>query len=233
MSRLMNVLKGMWLAVASVAVLVAVGTAAIVLVPANRHRSDKLRADALLFKKGAPGAIKVGKNKEEAIGPNEVRNPNATPDVEAYLRRAYPAGDIPTDASWAAQQGWKDLDGKEHSRGTWQLIGPTKATEPGVLDVLGDAARVVESGRVSAMAIGPSCTEHHCPIYVAPAGGGVWRTRNGLDDDPDWEFLSTSFGTNAMGGLLIDPKRFQRPDHLRSHRRAQCFGGFGGGRRHL
>ena len=205
MSRLMNVLKGMWLAVASVAVLVAVGTAAIVLVPANRHRSDKLRADALLFKKGAPGAIKVGKNKEEAIGPNEVRNPNATPDVEAYLRRAYPAGDIPTDASWAAQQGWKDLDGKEHSRGTWQLIGPTKATEPGVLDVLGDAARVVESGRVSAMAIGPSCTEHHCPIYVAPAGGGVWRTRNGLDDDPDWEFLSTSFGTNAMGGLLIDP----------------------------
>lgn len=110
----MKVRKDIWLAVGSMAALVVVGAAAISFVPARGSRSDKSRADALLFKKGAPDAIKVGKNKEEAIGPNEVRNPNATPDVEAYLRRAYPAGDIPTDASWAAQQGWKDLDGKEH-----------------------------------------------------------------------------------------------------------------------
>ena len=201
----MKVRRDMWLTAGSIAALAVVGMAAISFVPNRGSRPDKSRADALLFKKGDPDAIKVGKNVEEAIGANEVRSPDATPGIEAYLKRAYPAGDIPTDASWAAQTGWAAFNSGPHSNGTWQLIGPSSGTEPGVLDVLGDGASVVVSGRVSAMAIGPSCTHESCPIYVAPAGGGVWRTRNGLADDPDWEFISSSFGTNAMGALLVDP----------------------------
>jgi hypothetical protein len=36
------------------------------------------------------GEHKVSENVEERIGANEVRNPNLTPDVQAYLLRAYP-----------------------------------------------------------------------------------------------------------------------------------------------
>ncbi|HXP47612.1 MAG TPA: hypothetical protein VN810_10075, partial [Terriglobales bacterium] len=101
----MKVRGDFWLAVGSMMALVVVATAVIGFVPIRGSRSDKSRADALLFKKGDPDAIKVGKNTEAAIGPNEFRSPDASPDLEAFLQRAYPAGDIPTDASWAAQGG--------------------------------------------------------------------------------------------------------------------------------
>ena len=134
-----------------------------------------------------------------------MRNPDSTPDVQAYLLRAYPEKNIPTDASFAAQTGWAALNSESHSGGNWHLIGPSKATFPGVLNALGDGAQIVVAGRVTAMAIAPSCSERNCTIYVAAAGGGVWRTRNALSGQPNWTFVSASFGTNAMGSLLIDP----------------------------
>lgn len=207
MSKLVKVRTRVWLPLGSIAALMLVAAAAISFVPAGNSRVEvqKARADALLAPKADPDAMKPGANEEAAIGANEVRNPDATPDVEAYLLRAYPATDIPTDASFAARSGWAALNADPHSGGTWQLIGPSQAKQPGVLNQLGDLATVVTAGRVTAMAIGPRCSEDNCTIYAAAAGGGVWRTRNGLDDHPDWRFLSASFGTNAMGSLLIDP----------------------------
>jgi hypothetical protein len=207
MSRSVKVRGSVWLSIGSIAGLVLVAAAAISLVPGNDARVEvqKPRADALLAPKADPDAIRLGKNEETAIGANEMRNPDATPEVEAYLLRAYPATDIPTDSSFAARTGWASLNADPHSGGTWQLLGPSQATQPGVLNSLGDFATVVTAGRVTTMAIGPTCSEDRCTIYVAAAGGGVWRTRNGLDDHPDWRFLSASFGTNAMGSLLIDP----------------------------
>ena len=204
MSRLTRLRRSVWLPVGSMVALVLVA-AAISSVQIGNSLAYKIRADALLAPKSDFDEVKKGGNARAAIGANEVRNPDATPEVEAYLQRAYPEKNVSTDASFAAQSGWASLNSEEHSGGTWQLIGPSKAIQPGVLNQLGDLAKVVTAGRVTAMAIGPSCTYKRCPIYVAAAGGGVWRTRKGLSEEPDWDFLSGSFGTNAMGSLLVDP----------------------------
>lgn len=206
MTDFMKVRRSAWLPLCILAMLVLVAAAAISFVPTGISRVDRVRADALLSPKGdGEEEMKPGRNAEAKVGANEQRNPDSTPDVQAYLLRAYPEKDIPTDASFAAQTGWASLNSESHSGGRWQLIGPSKATFPGVLNALGDGAQVVFAGRVTAMAIAPSCSERNCTIYVAAAGGGVWRTRNALSGQPNWTFVSASFATNAMGALLIDP----------------------------
>jgi hypothetical protein len=135
---------------------------------------------------------------------SDSRSPDSTPAAEAFLLRAYPGTDIPTDASFAALTGWAGLNAGTHSTGSWQLIGPSKATYPSVLNpFLFDGAPYVASGRVTAMAISPTCTQGKCTLYVAAAGGGVWRTDKALNGS-NWQYLSTSFGTNAIGSLLMD-----------------------------
>src|SRR5437660_2281992 len=62
------------------------------------------------------------------------RSPDSTPAAEAFLLRAYPETDIPTDASFAARSDWAALNAGAHSTGSWRLIGPSKATFPSVLN---------------------------------------------------------------------------------------------------
>src|SRR5438067_12581120 len=60
------------------------------------------------------------------------RSPDSTPAAEAFLLRAYPETDIPTDASFATRSDWAALNAGAHSTGSWQLIGPSTATYPSV-----------------------------------------------------------------------------------------------------
>ena len=39
---------------------------------------------------------------------------------------------------------------------------------------------------MTAMAIGPTCRPGACPLYVAAAGGGVWKARDALAGSPNW-----------------------------------------------
>ena len=134
------------------------------------------------------------------------RAPDRTPAAEAFLIRAYPGTDIPDNASLAARVNWAALNAGAHSAGSWQLIGPSKATYPSVLNpFLFDGAQYVASGRVTAMAISPNCSQGKCTLYVAAAGGGVWRTDKALNGS-NWQYISSSFGTNAIGSLLMDPR---------------------------
>jgi hypothetical protein len=162
-------------------------------------------AHAFAFKKGDPDMIRAGDNKRARIGANEYRGALYTPAIEDFLKRAYPSDDIPGDASVAAFNGFTTLNSAPHTSGVWKLRGPSKANVPDILNSLGDNALYVTAGRVSAMAIGPTCVNGNCPIYVAAAGGGIWRTKDGLKDDAQWQFVSSSFGTNAIGSILIDP----------------------------
>jgi hypothetical protein len=185
--------------------------AAVALAVTTAKMSTPLRQTerpAYTPKKVDADSFKPGRNAQAARGPNESRNPDSTPDVEAYLQRAYPADEIPIEATLAAQNGWASLNApsaQAHSPGTWQLIGPSKATYPGILNALGDADQYITAGRVTAMAIGPTCKPGACPIYVAAAGGGIWRAKDGLAGSPKWEFVSGSFATNAIGSLIVDP----------------------------
>ena len=192
------------LAIAGFMAVVPVAAAlAFVVVTRLRPSGEGVRAIAL--KKGDPDAAAKGRNVMAVIGA-EARDVDYTPSVEAYLLRAYPNSEVPVDASIAAQDGWRALNAGPHSAGAWQLIGPSKAFTPSVLNTfLFDGASWVTAGRLTALAIGAKCGDRDCPIYAAAAGGGIWRAKNGLAGSPRWEFVSGSFGTNAIGSLIMDP----------------------------
>jgi len=193
------------LAVTGAAALV-LAAAAVGLVAAKRSGSASARSlQPFVHAKASPEGIVAGKNAEAAIGANEVRDPDSTPGIEAYLQRAYPAAEVTMDQTIAAQNAWKALAAGPSSAGAWQLIGPSMAKVPAVLNVLGDIADYVTAGRVTAMAIGPNCQHGACPVYVGAAGGGIWRTPDGLAGSPQWQFVSGSFATNAIGSLVVDP----------------------------
>src|SRR5258708_36020775 len=97
------------------------------------------------------------------------------------------------DQSIAAQNAWKALAAGPSSAGAWQLIGPSTAKVPAVLNVLGDIADYVTAGRVTAMAIGPSYQHGGCPGYVGAARGGLWRAPDGPAGGPQRQFGSRGF----------------------------------------
>jgi len=126
--------------------------------------------------------------------------------IEDYIHRAYPAKEIPMTATLNAITSFRHVRAmsmRRPSAGTWQLAGPSKSDAPDILTFSG--AEYFTSGRVTALAIDPSCGRRRCRVWVGAAGGGVWRTDNALSGSgANWTFLSESFGTNAIGRLTYD-----------------------------
>ena len=84
---------------------------------------------------------------------------------------------------------------------------PRDRTVPAVLNVFDNSASDFGvSGRVTALAVDPTCGLSTCRVWMAAAGGGIWRSDNALASDPQWTFLSNGFGTNAIGTLVYDAK---------------------------
>ena len=149
--------------VAIVLVAAAAATTFIVL----SYRAPAVRPTTVppfVLKKGDPDAREPGENKRALIGAMDERWPDYTPEVEAYLLRAYPEAEVPGEATIAASNGWNAMKAGPHSDGAWELIGPSKATYPAVLNpFLFDGAPYVASGRVTAMALAPRCTPEQMP----------------------------------------------------------------------
>ena len=63
------------------------------------------------------------------------------------------------------------------------------------------------SGRVSTLAVSPRCgLGGGCRIWVGTAGGGVWRSDDGMNTtDPKWKWIGLGLGTNSIGALAVDP----------------------------
>src|SRR5206468_2272554 len=61
-----------------------------------------------------------------------------------------------------------------------------------------------ESGRVSALAIDPACAPGDCRMWVAAAGGGVWRTSDALATPVSWTPPPGDLPTDAFGSLYYD-----------------------------
>jgi hypothetical protein len=127
--------------------------------------------------------------------------------AEDFLHRAYPAADLPFSATLNAIAGFNQLQSNstgEAPVGTWSLIGPSTANFPDILTFSGEEYST--SGRITALAIDPNCSTSSCRLWVAAAGGGIWRTTNALSGSgPSWKFVSGSFATNAIGSLIVDP----------------------------
>ena len=158
----------------------------------------------LKFAKGDPDA-----NVEMTTGNGNEKGPQSEAEAE-FLERAYPADEIPLEATLNAQAAFNLIKAKGVGRGRnvpgqWSLIGPSTANYPGVLTFSG--ADYTTSGRITALAIAPNCSTRKCRLYVGAAGGGIWQTDNGLSGSgANWTFVSGSFATNAIGSLLVDPK---------------------------
>jgi hypothetical protein len=139
--------------------------------------------------------------------PAEARAAEATSaEQQVYANAAYPFSSIGFAQVQAAQRANARIHGKgHHSKNDWQEIGPYTLS----VDKLGTQTGLRDtqwSGRVTALAIDQKrCDAHDCRMYVAAAGGGVWRSNNALSSSPDWKFISGDIPSTSIGSLLIDP----------------------------
>jgi hypothetical protein len=143
-----------------------------------------------------------GGNRRTMPGPEIDRGPMAAA-AERYANRAYPASDIPFKLTVNAQKAWASVKlMSQPSANPWTLVGPSGANFPDILTFSG--AAYTTSGRITSLAITPTCTNNDCTLWVGAAGGGVWRTNKALANQPNWTFVSGSFATNAIGTLTYD-----------------------------
>ena len=157
--------------------------------------------------KSTQGPAQLFKNKMTLPGPEREGGPMAAAEEE-YANRAYPAPYVPFALTRNAQRAWTNVMARAPGRGVnalggWSLVGPSTANFPGVLTFSG--ADYTTSGRITALAVDPSCSNRRCRVWAAAAGGGVWRTDNALSGNGvSWTFISGSFATNAVGTLTYD-----------------------------
>ena len=119
------------------------------------------------------GSRGEGSDKEGTEDPAEAA-------VQDYANRAYPATDIPFSLTVSAKNAWAKIksQAKKNAVGTWTLAGPSTANFPAILTFSG--AAYTTSGRVTALAIDPACSQSKCTVWLGAAGGGIWRTDNAL-----------------------------------------------------
>jgi hypothetical protein len=99
--------------------------------------------------------------------------------------------------------------------GAWTALGPVTGHVPGEASQFFNldtqtGPSTEESGRVTALAIDPNCGKASAPagapcrLWVAAAGGGIWRTNDALAAQPAWIAPSDDLPTNSFGSLIVD-----------------------------
>jgi hypothetical protein len=137
----------------------------------------------------------------------------ATAEAQKFFALAFPGEDIPLTHLQAARSASARLKGKAFPSGrgrpgTWISVGPSHALYPASAlrtSALYVPARYMAGGRATAVAIDPNCRQGHCRIWMFAAGGGVWRAKNALSGQPNWEFLSADFGIQSGSSITLDP----------------------------
>jgi hypothetical protein len=161
--------------------------------PALRQRLERLR-------QAVPGLLGEPEEGPGAAG------------EEKLAALAYPGTDISLEKIQAAHAAAASLKGRGFPRGNapgrWVTAGPSNAVYPltpfrGAFNYVPNA--YAAGGRTTSIAISPVCVPGHCQMWISPAGGGVWRTRNALDGQPHWEYVAGSFAINAVGAIAVDP----------------------------
>ena len=146
------------------------------------------------------------RNKLALPGAEREGGPTAAAEAD-YANRAAGGAYVPFALTRNAQRAWSNVKARaSHAPsvgGTWTLAGPSSENFPDVLTFSG--AAYTTSGRITALAVDPSCGRRRCRVWAAAAGGGVWRTDNALSGSGvSWTFVSGSFATNAIGTLTYD-----------------------------
>lgn len=202
--------RGSWkglVALAAALLLVGAATAGAVATRSSTGVKSNLKA----LRGAEPDSVGTAKDT-----PGEGQGPAAYA-AQQYAERAYPANTIPFSATKQAIAGWNRLvanskkvsgtrsgspvSGPSFSTTNWTAVGPNGELFPSSLTFSGSPQ--VDSGRVTAVAVADTCTTANCRVWVAAAGGGIWRTDNALGSagTQNWQQVSTSFATNAIGTL--------------------------------
>src|SRR5688500_11097847 len=190
------------LRVAAAATLLAAGCA-IAIVGTRTDKNDKA-----MVARSDGNSYKAFKNLLAATKPGSMEGGPAALAEQKYALRAYPADYIPFEITQKANESWNAFQSESNrameADGTtallnWTLFGPSVSNFPAVLTFSG--APYITAGRVTDVAVDPNCNATTCRVFVAAAGGGIWRTNNVHDATPSWTFVSGSFATNAIGFL--------------------------------
>jgi hypothetical protein len=160
-----------------------------------------------------PDALGAFLEQQREATPGDITEEGpASAATAAFEERAYPADTISVAQMNAAAAAFSAADRKlptgKGKKGTWVSVGPSEALYPGTplltsTDYIPN--RYVAGGRTTSIAISDTCKPGSCTVYVTPAGGGVWRTRNALTGQPSWQYLGGPLGINAAGFVYLDP----------------------------
>ena len=165
------------------------------------------------------GAIAFAREKLEQQGGEGSGELLSGPAQEQYDARAIPRTTIAPAQSDGARSAFvkASRNGKVASPGTptpvgqqapaangaWSMAGPTLGTVPGDVTYTGTDAHV--AGRTTAMAIDPTCTATACTLYIASAGGGVWKSVDATSSTPTWTSIGAQIPSGAIGDLYVAP----------------------------
>src|SRR3954469_4530394 len=186
-----------------------------------RHRR---RLAAVLVLVGASTALAlVLAHASSTTGPSAVVRPGASrlsheslleqqngaaadgPEAQAYADRAYPASEVtPLEVQGAIKANDKLQKKGPKPFSKWDFIGPETLN----VDKFGTQSFIKPtqwSGRETAVTMGNCPNSGNCTLFVAAAGGGVWRTDNALAKQPNWKQVSADIPTNAIGSIAVDP----------------------------
>ncbi len=203
-----------YIGIASTALILGLGFAAVRSYD-RQAKSREMRRELLKTERNLPPAL--GRHLEglsravPGLG-GESEGPGSA-ESEKFLAMAYPDTDIPLaslDAARAAAASHKNkgFPTGKGSNGTWVTVGPSQALYP-FTQFRSSFSYVpntyIAGGRATALAIDPNCSQGHCRLWVYAAGGGVWRTKNALDGQPSWQFLSGDFGIQSGSSIVVDP----------------------------
>ena len=144
----------------------------------------------------------------EKIGESGEAERFGGPAAEAYEDRALPHANIAfrqvrTASAAAAAIPSRAAGVLAPPLGPWQELGPITPTVPAIATYTNRETQ--NTGRVTAMAIGPTCDPGNCRVWVGAAGGGVWFTADALAPVPSWQPLDNGITSNAIGSLAVDP----------------------------
>jgi hypothetical protein len=185
--------------------LVFVGVCVALAVTLGRSSSTGSATKAGLSTKNASAIGRIRESQREAqIAQGTTIDPDS-PAAEDLAARAYPG----TEVTLGERQAAIAAGAKVAKRGPkhpfkWESLGPTTLN----VDRLGTQTyqRGTQwSGRVTALAVDPKCDAKKCALYVAAAGGGVWRSKDALANKPKWTFITGDIPTSAIGSITVDP----------------------------
>jgi hypothetical protein len=149
--------------------------------------------------------IAVVKEKVEEHGHEGKAEIVSGPSQVQVDQRAFPRHYVDDSIARAGRQAYLDTAGAAALASPWNELGPFTPTVPKEVTYTG--APTTNSGRVTAMAIDPNCGQPRagCRVWIAAAGGGIFRTDDALAAHVAWLPASTGLTTGSFGSLIVDP----------------------------